>query len=99
MRRGRYLLTQNARYWLVRACERNTVSIQNALFSHRQRRPIELGATITDDVTGKLRGQVRHFVPVPLVRLLSIRHCHAARSHMQEAFRHDLITRRRNCTR
>src|SRR5262249_888729 len=56
LRRGRYLLTQNARYWLIRACERNTVPIQKALFSHRQRCPIELGATIADDVTGELRG-------------------------------------------
>jgi hypothetical protein len=54
--RGRHLLTQNARYWLVRACERNTIPIQNALFSHRQRRPIEFGATIANDMTGKLRG-------------------------------------------
>src|SRR6185312_6267862 len=44
----------------VGASKRHTVPIQNALLGHRQRRPIELGDTVANDMTGQLRGEVRH---------------------------------------
>ena len=67
LRRGCDLLTQNAGNRLAGTRERNTIPIQNALFGHRQRRGIELGGTIADDMTGKPRCQVFMFTPCPLV--------------------------------